>query len=417
MPPSVKKVSIKQAVVLAGGFGTRLGHLTRTTPKPLLPVGGQPFMSYQLAWLARHGIEDIIISTGYLAEAFDAYLASQTLRGPYGNPIRVRCLREDAPAGTGGALKVHEAELAERFLLINGDSFFDCALAEIINLGEQLGPNEALLTVRHVADAGRYGRITLDGESVTRFEEKSSAAGAGLINAGITVLNRDVVNRITTLPYSIENDIYPVLAGEGLLRASIQDGFFIDIGLPETYEAAQTEIPAAVRKPALFLDRDGVINPDVGYLHRIEDFVWLPGVIDGIALARRSGFHVVVVTNQAGVARGYYDEAAVERLHRHINAELHAQSAQPAAWIDAFYYCPYHPDGTVERYRQAHPDRKPEPGMLLRAINDLGIDVSRSLLIGDQESDLQAARAAAIAPYHIGGEAVSAILRRHLASL
>lgn len=405
-------VEIRQAVVLAGGLGTRLGALTRETPKPLLTVGNRPFLDYMIAWLARHGIEDIVLSTGYLPEAFDRFLAGRSWRNPYGGTVRVRNLVETVQAGTAGALKLHADELDERFLLLNGDSFLDCDLARVLAAGESLARSEALLTVREVPDAGRYGQITLEGDRVTAFAEKS-AAGRGCINSGISVLGRDIVSRIDGLPCSIEREIYPVLAAEGRLKAIAGSGYFIDIGLPETYARAQTELPAITRKPALFLDRDGVLNEDLGHVHRIEDFRWLPGAIEAIALARRQGYLVVVVTNQAGVARGYYEEAAIEALHRHVNRELRRHGA----WIDAFYYCPYHPDGVVERYRRLHPDRKPGPGMLLRAIADLDIDAAGSLLIGDQPSDVAAAEAAGVRGIRTGGGDLARLVQQVLPAL
>jgi D-glycero-D-manno-heptose 1,7-bisphosphate phosphatase len=403
---------ITQAIVLAGGRGTRLGDLTREVPKPLLPVGGRPFLDYVISVLARHGVDDIILSTGYLSPAFDAFLEGRTWTGPYGNAIRVRTLVEPVPAGTAGALKQHEAELAEAFLLLNGDSFLDADLNAVLAAGALLSQGEALLTTREVQDAGRFGRIRLDNDRVALFEEKSSA-GTGLINAGISVLTRACVQRIETIPCSIETDIYPVLAAEGLLKAVVQDGYFIDIGLPETYASAQSEVPVAFRKPALFLDRDGVLNVDKGYVHRAEDFEWMPGAIEAIRLARKAGMLTIVVTNQAGVAHGYYGEDAIERLHRWINAELRKNDA----WIDAFYYCPYHVDAVVTRYRRDHVDRKPGPGMLNRAFADFDIDKARSFLVGDKDSDVEAAAAAGVRGFLTVGGSPLELVRSHLPGL
>jgi D,D-heptose 1,7-bisphosphate phosphatase len=400
---------ITQAVVLAGGLGTRLGSLTSNTPKPLLPVDGRPFIAYQIDWLARHGIEDIILSTGYLSETFDQFVDAHEWCTPYGGKVAVRALAEPVLAGTAGALKVHEDELQARFLLVNGDSFFDCNLAEVLSKGERLDPGDILLTVREVPDSGRYGRVSIEGDIVAAFEEKS-AAGRGLVNAGISVVGRDIVDLIERLPCSIEREIYPALSAAGKLKAVVLEGYFIDIGLPESYAQAQTELPAVTRRPAVFLDRDGVINRDTGYVHRIEDFEWLPGVADAIRAARQAGYLVVVVTNQAGVARGYYDESAVERLHRHINATLRVSGGM----IDAFYYCPYHPEGIVPAFSQPHPDRKPNPGMLLKAIADLGIDASRSFMIGDKDIDVEAAQAAGITGIKISEQRLNEVVRQHL---
>ena len=143
------------------------------------------------------------------------------------------------------------------------------------------------------------------------------------------------------------------------------------------------------RRPAVILDRDGTINEEVGYLYRTEDLVWTPGAEDAIRRLNEAGRLVVVITNQAGVARGYYTEADVDALHAHMNAEL----ARRGAHIDAFYYSPYHPEAAVERYRRVSPCRKPGRDLYDRAVADLDIDARASAVVGDKASDLLPGRA------------------------
>lgn len=144
---------------------------------------------------------------------------------------------------------------------------------------------------------------------------------------------------------------------------------------------------------AIFLDRDGVLNKDIGYLHRPEDLAWIDGAPEAVRLINAAGLFAVVVTNQSGVARGYYSEADIERLHAHMARELEARGAR----VDAFYTCPYHSEGADPRYiHPDHPDRKPNPGMLLRAMADFPIDPARSLIIGDKDSDIEAGRRAGV---------------------
>lgn len=407
---------IRQAVVLAGGFGTRLGELTRTTPKPLLPVGGKPFIAWLIEWLARAGFDDIILSTGYLAEQFDGFLETNVWQDPHGERIRVTTFRENQPAGTAGALALMAERLDQRFLLVNGDSLLLCDPVLTASFAESLPDGHMVLTTRPVDDTVRYGRVDLadnaDGKTVriTGFREKG-VTGPGHINSGISALDRSVLDMIGALPCSIENEIYPQLAAQGRLHGVAQSGFFTDIGLPETYEAAQHELPAAFRRPAVFFDRDGVLNVDDGYTHRVEDLRLMPGAAGAVARARRAGYQTVVVTNQAGIARGLYDEAAMHQFNRALNDELR----KAGGWIDWFGFCPFHPDGTVAAYRGDHPDRKPAPGMLLRAAAQLGIDMTRSVLIGDKPSDVEAAERAGIRGVLLGDEAVDAALAPHLA--
>ncbi len=143
-------------------------------------------------------------------------------------------------------------------------------------------------------------------------------------------------------------------------------------------------------RPALFLDRDGVINVDKGYVARIEDVEWVEGASQTIRNFNARGWYVIVVTNQTGIAYGLYTEAQMQAVHDHILTELDLQGAR----IDRIYHCPYHPDGNVAPYRKDSPDRKPRPGMLLRAMADLPIRREASFLIGDKPADLDAAHAA-----------------------
>jgi D-glycero-D-manno-heptose 1,7-bisphosphate phosphatase len=151
--------------------------------------------------------------------------------------------------------------------------------------------------------------------------------------------------------------------------------------------------PDSRPRPALFLDRDGVLNEDRGYVSRWEDFAWIPGAKAAVAAFNRAGWLVIVVTNQSGVGRGYYTEADMHALHARMAEEL----AEAGGHIDAFYFAPHHPEAPVESYRHPDPpDRKPNPGMILRALADWPIDRDRSVLVGDKRSDIEAAARAGV---------------------
>jgi D-glycero-D-manno-heptose 1,7-bisphosphate phosphatase len=160
------------------------------------------------------------------------------------------------------------------------------------------------------------------------------------------------------------------------------------------YSRAVSETsPANPLRPALFLDRDGVLNEDQGYVHRWEDFRWIPGAREAVAAFNRAGWLVIVVTNQSGVGRGFYSEDDVQALHARMSEDL----ARAGARIDAFYYAPNHPDAPLDAYRHPDPpDRKPNPGMILRALSEWPIDKAASILIGDKPSDLEAALRAGV---------------------
>ncbi len=150
-------------------------------------------------------------------------------------------------------------------------------------------------------------------------------------------------------------------------------------------------------RPCAFLDRDGVLNVDKGYTHRVEDLEFVPGALQAVALLNARGFAVVVVTNQSGIARGMFEPADMHAFHQAMAERLAAAGAR----LDAIYHCPYHGDAVLPRWRHAdHPDRKPNPGMLLKAFEELPIGRDGSFLIGDKPSDVAAAAAAGI-PGHL----------------
>ena len=164
--------------------------------------------------------------------------------------------------------------------------------------------------------------------------------------------------------------------------------------------AVPASVPQSDLRPAIFLDRDGVLNEDQGYVHRWEDFRWIEGAREAVAAFNRAGWLVIVVTNQSGVGRGYYTEADMHALHARMVVEL----AEAGARIDAFYFCPQHPEAAEAAYRHPDPpDRKPNPGMILRAIAEWPIDPERSVLVGDKDSDMEAAQRAGVRAFRFRG--------------
>jgi D-glycero-D-manno-heptose 1,7-bisphosphate phosphatase len=161
---------------------------------------------------------------------------------------------------------------------------------------------------------------------------------------------------------------------------------------------------------AAFFDRDGVLNVDREYVSRIEDFAWMPGAVRAVRLCNEAGALVFVVSNQSGIARGFYDEAAVESLHTHMAKELAAQGAR----IDAFRFCPHHPEGEIARYRSDCRCRKPAPGMVLDLLAEHGVDPAASFLVGDKATDIAAARAAGVKAFLYRAGPVDALVERIL---
>ena len=175
--------------------------------------------------------------------------------------------------------------------------------------------------------------------------------------------------------------------------------------------AVPEPLPASPLRPALFLDRDGVLNEDQGYVHRWADFRWIPGAREAVAAFNRAGWLVIVVTNQSGVGRGFYSEDDVQVLHAKMSENL----ASIGGHIDAFYYAPHHPDAPVDAYRHPDPpDRKPNPGMILRAFREWPIEKAASILVGDKPSDLEAALRAGVRALLFPGGDLKAFLASEL---
>src|SRR5262245_60915692 len=265
---------VKQAVVLAGGLGTRLGAATRHTPKPLLEVGGVPFLDHVLWNVTRHGIRRILLLTGHLALTFEARYGDGRAHG-----IHVEYAGEPAPRGTGGALALAVDHLDERFLLLNGDTLFDL---NYLDLATRLDEGAlAAVALRRVDDIARYGAARVRRGRVEAFAEKADG-GPGAINGGVYAMRRAAVERLPAGLSSLERGLLPGLAAEGRLAGAVYDGFFVDIGVPETLAAARASVAAWRRKPALLLDRDGTLNVDRGWVHRPEEFAWIEGAREAI---------------------------------------------------------------------------------------------------------------------------------------
>jgi NDP-sugar pyrophosphorylase family protein len=222
------------ALVLCGGFGTRLRSVLGTLPKVLAPIAGRPFLAYQLSFLRGQGLTDVVLCTGHAADQVEACCGDGSHWG-----LRLRYSREPRPLGTAGALKHAQSLIGSNpFLVLNGDTFVGADLARLVR--DHTASDAALtLAVAEVADLARFGAVTLDPDGrVTAFGEKGRS-GPGRINAGIYAADAAVLGRIPSGgAVSLEYDVFPALVGKGL-RGTTISGPFLDIGTEETYHQAE----------------------------------------------------------------------------------------------------------------------------------------------------------------------------------
>lgn len=393
---------LRQAVILVGGLGTRLGERTKLVPKPMLDIGGRPFLDTLIDELVRYGVfDEILLLAGHRAEIVETHYAA-AVRGQ----TRIVVSRETEPLGTGGALVHARGLLHDRFLLLNGDSLFDFNLLDLIARAHD---GRVHMALRDGVIGDRYGRVVLDGDVVRDFIAPGAGA-TGPVNAGIYVVDKSVLGDIVTLPASLEQEIFPGLAKSGALRGTAYRGYFIDIGIPDDFARADRELRQQLRRPAVFFDRDGVLNRDSGYTFETHKLEWIEGAREAVKAVNDAGYFAFVITNQSGVARGYYEEHHVVALHRWMADQM----APIGAHIDAFEYCPDHPDATVARYCRISDRRKPAPGMITDLARRFPVDMTRSMVIGDKESDMEAAQAAGVAGHLFSSGNLESFVKQRL---
>jgi len=373
------------AVILAGGRGTRLATKVQDVPKVMAPVNGRPFLEYVLDHLARFDIERAVLATGYMSNAVSGHFG-----GSY-KGIELVYSVENSALGTGGAVKNAAQHCrGEDFFIFNGDTLFEVDLNEL-RIFHLINSCPLTLAVKPMSDFERYGSVVIDGGRVKAFREKKHT-DFGFINGGVYIIKRELIYSTAREVFSFEKDMLET--GVFPVGAFISDTYFIDIGIPEDYEKANEQLGF---HKAVFLDRDGTLNEDTGHLSDPAKLSFLPGAAEAIRRFKRQGYLVIVVTNQAGIAKGLYRPEDVEKLHNHINALL----APQGACIDAFYYCPHHPEASVAQYRQQCSCRKPAPGLIEAAVRDFaakGINISLkdSYMVGDSENDVTAGRMAGV---------------------
>jgi D-glycero-D-manno-heptose 1,7-bisphosphate phosphatase len=342
---------LKQALILAGGLGTRLGVLTQAMPKPMLPVAGRPFLEHVIFNLRRHGLDKIVLSVGHLADRVMDHFGDGGSLG-----VSITYSREISPLGTGGGLRHALPMLGDSFLVLNGDTLFDCNYLDMARL---LGNDVlAVLGLRHVEDASRYGSVHLEGGRVLGFHEKSRT-GAGLVSGGVYAFTRQAAELLPLGASSIETGLFPLLAQRGFLAAKAYRAYFIDIGLPSTLSQADTAIPKWQRKPGIFIDLASLLSPSCAFGFVPGGAVWTDDAVSAVKWCNDGGYLVFGLAEKADRWPAPERESFLEEPRR------------MGAHLDALYPC----DAT------AFLDWSDQ------ARKDWDLDLARSLLLSGRWSD------------------------------
>lgn len=373
----------REAIVLAGGFGTRLAHVVPDVCKPMAPVAGEPFLRHVLDLLDRAGFARVIIADGYRREQIETYFFG-TYRG-----IEIDYSSEESPLLTGGAVKrALESCSQSTVFIINGDTWFDVDFDAMESSLAKHSNAACCIATKHMFNFNRYGTIEISGNGQIRSFREKEQCDDGLINGGVYLIRKNALEKEPAV-FSLENDWFQKVVYDGVLVSCLIEGGFIDIGVPEDYALAQDFFLGLGEKCKLALfDRDGTINVDVGHLHCIENCTFIDSTLDEMRrYSNDPEWRIAVVTNQAGIAKGIYSTIDMRQLHRWMANKLRDKDIT----VDGWYYCPHHPD-----YTGLCDCRKPAPGLLNRAMRDFRADSTQCVMFGDSEKDMQAAAAAHI---------------------
>lgn len=388
-----------QVVILAGGRGTRLGEHTQTIPKPMVTIGGRPNLEHQVLLARRYGFTSVLFLVSHLADRIEAHFGCGRRFG-----MEISYCAEDPPLGTAGALRHAGQLLQDRFLVLYGDVFIECDLARL--WADHANSTAFATLVVHPNDhPDDSDLVEADAEGkISAIYPKPRPEDRYLpnrVNAGVAVIERKILASIPPGRHlDLAGDIFPALARDGRLRAYHSAEYFKDFGTPDRlarvrldFESGKTaRLSRGQLRPAVFLDRDGVINKEVSHLSDPAQMELISGAAEAIQRLNEAGFLVIVVTNQAVVARG---ECTLDVL-RLIHNKMETLLGRKHAWIDALYFCPHHPDrgfaGEVPELKVDCVCRKPKTGMFDRAVQDWNISLSGSYGVGDSRRDVIAAR-------------------------
>ena len=368
----------KQAVILAGGQGTRLRPITNTIPKPMILFHGKPFLEYLIEMLVEQGIKKIVLLLGYLPEKIMDY---------FGNgqkwEIEIEYSISDIGDDTGLRLQKARHLYDPVFLLLYCDNYWPLDLEKLWKSYFQVEV-DALVTVYTNKDNYTKSNIRIDKNGFIEIYDKTRLSeNLQGVDIGFFILKKEIIDLVPQGNNNFEKTVLPRLIADRKIITYQTDHRYYSVGSHERLVITEKFL---ARKPTIILDRDGVLNKKpakADYVKNWSDWEWLPGSKEAITLLKRSGYQIVIVSNQAGIARGFMTHEDLEVIHKKMVAELE----ELHGGVDKIYYCPHHWDENCDC-------RKPKPGMLFQAQRDLHLDLSKIYFVGDDVRDEIAGKSA-----------------------
>ena len=374
---------VTQAIVLAGGAGTRLRPLTLDRPKPMVLVGGKPFLEHLIVMLRENGITDILLLLGYLPEKVKEYFGDGSAFG-----VRIQYSIGTPEDETGTRLQNASPMLHDTFLLLYCDNYWPMNLQKMLEFYYEKGVS-GMITVYNNRDGGaEYGskhNVRVEDDSFVSFYGPfSEDPQLNAVDIGFFIMSKkSVLSLIPAGNFSFQDIVLPKLIARKELVGFRTDHPYYAITSPDRIPIIERFLTP---RKIVFLDRDGTINKKMSpheYIRRWEEFEFLPTVLKSFQVLTDAGYEIFIITNQRGIARGLMTEDNLQDIHKKMVAEIEKCGGR----VSGIYYCPHGNDDNCFC-------RKPKPGMLFAAARDHALNLTKSVFIGDSENDRMAGEAA-----------------------
>ena len=373
-------MKVDDLVILVGGRGSRIGKITINTPKPLIKINKKPFLDQLIANKLKYEFKRIFLLCSFKKDLFFKKYHNKKI-----HKSKIVCIDEGSRKDTAGALYLLRNTLKKKFVLINGDTFFDIDMNELFkqNLKKKIACI-ALTKINKKQKKIKIKNLNLNKKKEVYFSKSKT----NIINGGIYLFDRRIFKFIKNRPQSLENDIFIKLIEKNQVKGVLSKRNFIDIGSYKKLDFLKKN-PSYIQNKAFFLDRDGVINKDNGYVLKYSQFFFLSGVKEAIRYINNKNYLVIILTNQSAIGQGLLTELKLNKFHQKMLKELFNKTRSK---INDIYFAPYFKKSKYQKYRKNSEDRKPNIGMFKKALEKWNIDIKKSFFIGDKKTDYLASK-------------------------